>query len=209
MEEILMHYKQNNIYYLNLQETIKKNIKGRICHHRVVILHILCNLFNISNYVEIGVHNGSSLSYVVSNDKNIKTCIGIDLFENTFGHYLKDNITYNNTLNNIKKNNKNNEIVLIKGNSQKKETINNLIKILNNNKIDLLFIDGDHTYEGVKKDFINYENLVNKNGFIVLDDYEPKYPGILKFVEEYIKKNKNYEIIGVYENNELILKKIF
>ncbi|MBI4160524.1 MAG: class I SAM-dependent methyltransferase [Candidatus Yanofskybacteria bacterium] len=36
--------------------------------------------------------------------------------------------------------------------------------------IDLLFIDGDHNYEAVKKDFADWFPLVNKNGFIIFHD---------------------------------------
>ncbi len=208
MEKILEDYNKNHEFYENLKNIVNNNINGRVCHNRVIILYILCKLFDIKNYLEIGVHNGASMSYVVSNDKNIKKCIGIDLFENTFGHYKKDKITQKNTLSNIEKNNKNNELFLIKGNSRDAITKNQLVKKLNNQKIDLLFIDGDHTYEGVKNDFIIYEDIVNINGYIVLDDYCQKYPGIIQFVNEYIKKNNNYEIIGIFEDNELLIKKI-
>jgi predicted O-methyltransferase YrrM len=37
-------------------------------------------------------------------------------------------------------------------------------------KVDMLFIDGDHSYEGVKDDFNSFSHLVRDNGFIVLHD---------------------------------------
>ena len=38
-------------------------------------------------------------------------------------------------------------------------------------KIDLLFIDGDHTKKGVLQDWEDYSNLVTKGGIVVFDDY--------------------------------------
>lgn len=37
-------------------------------------------------------------------------------------------------------------------------------------KVDILFIDGDHSYEGVKDDFYSYAPLVKSNGYIILHD---------------------------------------
>jgi len=37
-------------------------------------------------------------------------------------------------------------------------------------KVDILFIDGDHSYQGVKDDFYSYSDLVKPNGYIVLHD---------------------------------------
>ena len=37
-------------------------------------------------------------------------------------------------------------------------------------KVKVIFIDGDHTYEGVKKDFEMYHNLVNEGGVVVFHD---------------------------------------
>ena len=37
-------------------------------------------------------------------------------------------------------------------------------------KVDMLFIDGDHSYEGVKEDFNSFYPLVSEGGFIVLHD---------------------------------------
>ena len=78
------------------------------------------------------------------------------------------------------------------------------------NKIDVLFIDGDHSYEGVKKDFLNYSDFVRSNGLIILDDFNinGKYPGILKFAFEMFENNLKYKILGVFEKNELLILKI-
>jgi len=47
----------------------------------------MVQLLDIKNYLEIGVHNGASMSYVVNQNKNSINCYGIDLFKNTFSHY--------------------------------------------------------------------------------------------------------------------------
>ena len=50
--------------------------------------------------------------------------------------------------------------------------LNKLIEVLNGRKVDFLFIDGDHTFEGVKKDFEMYSPLVRKGGIIAFDDMD-------------------------------------
>jgi predicted O-methyltransferase YrrM len=207
MKLLLDEYKMNKKIYEELTIKINKNINGRVCHNKVVILHIICKLFNIKNYLEIGVHNGASMSYVVSENKS-KNCIGIDLFENCKDHYVQDSITKQKSFDNINKNNINSTIELIKGNSTSNEIINKLKEELKDNEIDLLFIDGDHSYMGVKNDFLNYHPLVKINGLIVFDDYSEKWPNILKFVDDYIKNNNNFKILGVFDNHELIIRKI-
>lgn len=37
--------------------------------------------------------------------------------------------------------------------------------------IDVLFIDGDHSYEGCKADYEKYEPWVREGGYIIFDDY--------------------------------------
>jgi len=43
-------------------------------------------------------------------------------------------------------------------------------KALGNQSLDALFIDGDHSYEGVKMDFETYGPLVGKGGMIAFHD---------------------------------------
>ena len=47
------------------------------------------------------------------------------------------------------------------------------------NKYDLIFIDGDHNYAGVKKDFELYKTLLSERGVILFHDVDPnhKFPG--------------------------------
>ena len=62
------------------------------------------------------------------------------------------------------------KVSIILGDSHKKKTLRHLETILNGERIDFLFIDGDHTYTGVKSDFEMYKKLVKKGGFIGFHD---------------------------------------
>ena len=65
-------------------------------------------------------------------------------------------------------------IELIRGDSHDVQTFQRVRAILGRDELlDLLFIDGDHSYEGVKKDFELYSALVRKGGVIVLHDIAP------------------------------------
>ena len=45
--------------------------------------------------------------------------------------------------------------------------VDRVAKILNGRMIDVLFIDGDHRYEGVKQDFLCYKPFVKEGGLIL------------------------------------------
>lgn len=48
--------------------------------------------------------------------------------------------------------------------------LENTFNKVKDKKYDVLFIDGDHSYEGVKQDFYMYRPLVKDNGVIILHD---------------------------------------
>jgi hypothetical protein len=61
-------------------------------------------------------------------------------------------------------------------------------------KIDFLFIDGDHSYEGVKKDFELYSKIISDNGTIVLHDTDKNYEKSLIVSED--SKKDHYPFDG-------------
>lgn len=51
--------------------------------------------------------------------------------------------------------------------------------------LDYLFIDGDHSYEGCKQDFLNYFPLLNEKGIAVIHDaVNAEVPGVVQCVQE-------------------------
>jgi len=92
-------------------------------------------------------------------------------------------------------------IYLVRGDSHDPRTLEEVKRILGDEKVDFLFIDGDHTYEGVKKDFEMYSPLVRERGIVAFHDIVPGSPenvgGVPKFWDE-IKMR--YEYLEVVKN---------
>ena len=65
--------------------------------------------------------------------------------------------------------------------------------LLPDESLDLVFIDGDHTYEGCKADISNYYAKVKPGGFIAGHDYENdefKFGQMVKrAVDEFVESN--------------------
>lgn len=59
---------------------------------------------------------------------------------------------------------------LLKADSHRKDTLEKVKKILDGKFLDFLFIDADHSYEGVKMDFEMYSPLVRSGGIIAFHD---------------------------------------
>ena len=57
--------------------------------------------------------------------------------------------------------------------------------------IDVLFIDGDHTYEGVKDDWKNFSPFVKKGGVVYFHDCDITSPGVVQLFGEINKGWKN------------------
>lgn len=65
--------------------------------------------------------------------------------------------------------------------------------VLEDIKIDLLFIDGNHTYEGVKKDFDLYNKILSQNGIIILHDTDKNYSDSLIVSEDAKKDHHKFD----------------
>jgi len=58
------------------------------------------------------------------------------------------------------------------------------------NKLDFVYIDGNHNYEYVKDDIKNYWPKLRKGGILCGHDYQdPRHPGVTKAVHEFINND--------------------
>ncbi len=71
---------------------------------------------------------------------------------------------------------------------------------IENLSVDLLHIDGFHTYESVKEDFETWLPKVSKVGVIILHDIHVRHAdfGVYKFWEELKRKYETIEFVGSY-----------
>jgi len=65
--------------------------------------------------------------------------------------------------------------------------------VLQDIKIDVLFIDGDHSYEGVKKDFELYSKILSDNGLIIIHDTDGDYEESLIVSEDAKKDHHRFD----------------
>ena len=78
-----------------------------------------------------------------------------------------------------------NNVNIIKGNSNK------VLKDINLDEFDYVFLDGGHKYETVKNDLENLTQVINNNGIILCDDYDLSYaPGVKKAIDKYVFEKK-------------------
>jgi predicted O-methyltransferase YrrM len=146
--------------------------------------------------LEIGTARGGTLFLFSNIAHEEATLISVDLYQTIEAKAL---FKY------IKKEKQ--KIFLIQGDSHNIETLKKIKEILKDNKVDFLFIDGDHSYEGVKKDFEMYSPLVRKGGIIAFHDIIPDYYAkygiktdsrageIYKFWNEVKEKYEHLEIV--------------
>lgn len=87
------------------------------------------------------------------------------------------------------------EIICIEGSSHDMQVKRKVENTLSGNKIDFLYIDADHSYDAVKKDFNMYKPMVAEGGIIGLHDVNNKYVDVPEFWSE-LEKEYNYKKIN-------------
>lgn len=95
-------------------------------------------------------------------------------------------------------------IEFIPANSHFHTTLMQLEKLLDNKKVDVLFIDGDHSYGGVKIDFEMYSPFAADDGLITFHDIRliPKYWGSGNEVGVFWDEiSKQYEVTEIVDPN--------
>jgi predicted O-methyltransferase YrrM len=124
---------------------------------------------NCRYVMEIGTYRGGTL-FLFSRMADAKaTVISVDYPMTFMGHLYR--ILQGPILRRFAS--RGQSIFLLRNNSHKLQTVDSVRKILNGRKLDFLFIDGDHSYEGVKQDFEMYKGLVKEGGFLAFHDICP------------------------------------
>lgn len=91
----------------------------------------------------------------------------------------------------------------ILGDSHDKKTYAELVKKLKGRLVDLLFIDGDHTFDGVRDDYFMYESLVPR-GIIAVHDIacERKNVDVPLFWSNLIQSDHRYPYMTFFNWRE-------
>lgn len=134
------------------------------------------NREKLSAFLDIGFAAGIN-NTILCKFFNFDEIVGVDLFSGeTPGGVLKANMMNKN-------------LTLICGDSTTQRVID---KVKSLGHYDLIFIDANHTYEYVKKDFYNYKPFLSKKGVIAFHDIDcPDWPGINRFWNE-LKESQEY-----------------
>ncbi len=178
--------------------------KKWFCNNLNFLNKNLNKINDITNILEIGSYEGRSAIFFLKKFLNSKiTCV--DTWLGSDEHDKKEfiNIEKNFDLNTkyfskIKK--------LVKFKTTSDEFFN-----MNNDNFDLIYVDGDHNAQQVSKDINNSWNILNKGGYLILDDYMWWYYNDLKKnpstpINNFIRNNIN-DIAHLIVWHQIIIKK--
>jgi len=160
------------------------------------LLEILKDL-NPKIILEIGTAGGGTLYLITRIIDPETTIISVDLPGGFFGGgYSEWKIPLYQSF--TKKGQK---IKLLRADSHNPKTLKLVKTVLADKKVDFLFIDGDHTYEGVKRDFNMYSSLVKEGGIIAFHDIVEHDPRSSCKVNKFWNEIKNdYESLEIIED---------
>ena len=135
-------------------------------------------IFDNAEFVEIGVCYGQSSVFmgveIINQKKNIKLNL-VDSWDENFEKGMYD--SFMNTILPIKQE-MGDKLNIIRDLSV------NASKRFNDNSLDAVFIDADHSYEAVKLDIQNWMPKVRKGGILAGHDYNSAWPGVIRAVNE-------------------------
>lgn len=138
--------------------------------YELMMLQELLKDEKISRILEIGTWMGTTAilwAAMVSRHEGGRVyCCDLSFFYGTFAAY--DGKTYDKLM--YKDTGYEKYITELMGDTHDPAYITRVHKEVGPGTIDLMFIDGDHTYEGVKADFYNFSPLVKKGGYVAFHD---------------------------------------
>jgi len=190
--------------YLAVGRRVAETIEGRACGvENLPFLSLIADLVRECfperfRYLEIGTLFGGSLCAVNYRQRRseYEKFAGID----TFTYYGEVFDSQSDTKVSIERADRNvryfggNTFALFEGNSTDDKVRKRALNYLRE-EFTMLYIDGDHTLDGVKKDFEIYSKYLVPGGVIVFDDYNnDAWPGVTEFIDGLDKTGWN--VIG-------------
>jgi predicted O-methyltransferase YrrM len=112
--------------------------------------------------LEIGVDDGGTNFLLGRALPTVDLLVGIDLFvkgKNRLRYFAKPD----------------QELHYIDGCSYSIRTVERFKSVLGPRTLDILFIDGDHSHDGVRQDFLRYRSFVREGGLIAFHDICPDH----------------------------------
>ncbi len=141
--------------YILHPSLIDKNTTIQV-YEEIFQLACFLNTLKPNNILEIGARGGTFLLF---NKLSTGFKVGVDL-DSSFNESIYMSMFGEN-------------FHFINGNSQDEKTFEKIKQICP--QFDFIFIDGDHSYEGVKRDFDLYKKLLSPRGFIAFHDIDPNH----------------------------------
>lgn len=182
----------------------EESLKFKVQQKKIEWINFIKKIYNgvkLNNVLEIGCYNGGTTIYLSNISNNLITIDQpVEPRFDTFKYNTGDDFVFGSKLLKTKTN-----FNYIGGNSHSNDTLEKVKNLLNGDHLDLLFIDGDHSYDGVKKDFIEYSKLVKKGGLIALHDVHRSsfHEQHGCFVHNFWDEIKNeYEYLEFYDNTQ-------
>ena len=158
---------------MKINSIIHKAYSLGMVQEKIEITELTQFLLDISpqNVMEIGSKLGGTFSILCDIATGKK--ISLDLPGGIHGGWITKNHPYLGDLYKLRNNyflTNYNNVFTYTGDSHSSSTLHDIKNILKDEKLDFLFIDGDHTYKGVKQDFEMYKSLVSPGGWIGFHD---------------------------------------
>ena len=168
------------------------------------------NKFSLMNKkidaLEIGSYEGRSSNFLLKTLENMSlTCV--DTFEPFHELQEKNNEKFKKVYENFKRNTMN-----FSGRLNIVKNTSDFFFESNKKKFNLIYVDGSHEFEYVKRDASNAFRILDKNGIMIFDDFlwhhkQPLKLSITYAILEFLNQNKsNVKIL--YVNYQLMIQKI-
>ena len=149
---------------------------------------------NVKRFMEIGTAYGGTFYLFCKFAPMLEQAISIDLYDPTINMPVEER---NTKLKTFAKG-----VYTLTMDSHSEECLIAAKSILGEEKLDFLFIDGDHSYEGAKKDFDMYSSLVKSGGWVGFHDVTTNCHGWLGCADAWNEISRNKKVVMFDESED-------